>query len=394
MSDRPEHVHDEVEETNQQQEPQRHTHDHAHHHSHSHHGHAHHGHTHAATPTALPPPINNNHDQQAILKAQIRQIQSSTSLTPKEKAESVQNLMMKQWNDSRDKVVLTKRQESDTEADQKRTTYFNEAENILGCSHYQRSCKLQAKCCGKWYPCRFCHDENESHAIDRYATENILCMKCETVQPMSNECINEKCKTVFGRYFCATCKFFDDDPTKDIYHCDKCRICRIGKGLDIDYFHCDRCNACMSISLKKHKCVERSLESDCPICHSYMFTSTTPVMFLPCGHCMHVSCYEEYTLTNYICPLCSKSLGDMELYFASIDELLEREQMPPEYQDYKSFIYCSDCERKSTTNFHFVYHKCQFEDCMSYNTKLLRQFRELGTHVASAESEILVNFTQ
>ncbi|KAF1328696.1 zinc finger protein, partial [Globisporangium splendens] len=98
--------------------------------------------------------------------------------------------------------------------------------------------------------------------------------------------------------------------------------------------------------------------------------------------------------TNYICPLCSKSLGDMELYFASIDELLEREQMPPEYQDYKSLIYCSDCERKSTTNFHFVYHKCQFEDCMSYNTKLLRQFRESDTHVASAQSEILVNFTQ
>lgn len=145
------------------------------------------------------------------------------------------------------------------------------------------------------------------------------------------------------------------------------------QGLDIDYFHCDRCNACMSVSLKKHKCVERSLESDCPICHSYMFTSTTPVMFLPCGHCMHVSCYEEYTLTNYICPLCSKALGDMELYFASIDELLEREQMPPEYQDVRALVYCSDCERKSTTNFHFVYHKvrsslqsagadCGFED--------------------------------
>lgn len=46
---------------------------------------------------------------------------------------------------------------------------------------------------------------------------------------MSKQCINEKCKTVFGRYFCETCKFFDDDPTKDIYHCDKCKICRIGK---------------------------------------------------------------------------------------------------------------------------------------------------------------------
>jgi RING finger and CHY zinc finger domain-containing protein 1 len=47
----------------------------------------------------------------------------------------------------------------------------------------------------------------------------------------------------------------------------------------------------------------------------------------------------------------------MELYFSSIDELLEREQMPLEYQDIRSLIYCSDCERKSTTNYHFVYHK-------------------------------------
>ncbi|TYZ66354.1 hypothetical protein PybrP1_006951 [[Pythium] brassicae (nom. inval.)] len=321
-------------------------------------------------PTPLPPPTNSNQDQQALLKTQIRQIQASTSLTPKEKAESVQNLMMKQWNDSH-KVAL-KPQESDSETERKRTTYFSEGDNILGCNHYQRSCKLQAKCCGKWYTCRFCHDENESHAIDRYATEAITCMKCETVQPVAQQCANEKCAAVFGRYFCSTCKFFDDDPTKDIYHCDKCKICRIGK---------------------KHKCVERSLESDCPICHAYMFTSTTPVMFLPCGHCMHVSCYEEYTLTNYICPLCSKSLGDMELYFASIDELLGREQMPVEYQDVKSLIYCSDCERKSTTSFHFIYHKCQFEDCMSYNTKLLRQFREADTRIASADSEIHVNLT-
>ncbi|KAF1328793.1 hypothetical protein FI667_g6559, partial [Globisporangium splendens] len=188
--DRPEHAHDEVEETNQQQEHQHHAHGHTHHHSH--HGHGH-NHTHAAPPTALPPPINNNQDQQAILKAQIRQIQSSTSLTPKEKAESVQNLMMKQWNDSRDKVVLTKRQGSDTEADRK---------------YEVANCKRNAA-------------ESGIHV--------------DFAMPVSNECINGKCKTVFGRYFCVTCKFFDDDPTKDIYHCDKCRICRIGKvGPNVD----------------------------------------------------------------------------------------------------------------------------------------------------------------
>lgn len=324
------------------------------------------------------------------MKAQIRQIQACKSLTPKEKADSVQKLMMKRWTDNQEKVALT-RITSDSEIERRRVSYHNEEEKVLGCSHYQRSCKLQGKCCGKWYPCRFCHDDNENHSFDRYATEMISCMRCDTPQPVSKACIN--CKEEFAQYFCEVCKFHDDDPSKDIYHCDKCKICRIGKGLDIDYFHCDKCNACMSISLRKHKCVERSLESDCPICHTFMFTSTTPVMFLPCGHCMHVSCYEEYTLTNYICPLCSKSLGDMELYFASIDELLEREQMPLEYQDIRSLIYCSDCERKSVTNFHFVYHKCQYEDCGSYNTKLLRQFREADTQIASSQSETFVNMT-
>ncbi|ETO62930.1 hypothetical protein F444_19246 [Phytophthora nicotianae P1976] len=332
-------------------------------------------------PTTLPAPLSGAEATQALLKAKIREIQSSPVLTPKQKAESVQNLMMKDWNDAKSKAGVIKT-ECNAEVERKRLSYHDEAKTILGCSHYQRKCKLLGKCCGKWYSCRFCHDDNEDHAFDRYATESVSCMKCETVQPISKTCMNEDCRCEFGRYYCDVCKFIDDDHNKDIYHCDKCKICRIGKGLDIDYFHCDRCNACMSITLKKHKCVERSLESDCPICHAYMFTSTTPVMFLPCGHCMHVSCYEEYTLTNYICPLCSKSLGDMELYFASIDELLEREHMPAEYQDYKSLIYCSDCERKSTTKFHFVYHKCQYEDCMSYNTKLLRQFKDSEDQVA------------
>jgi hypothetical protein len=47
----------------------------------------------------------------------------------------------------------------------------------------------------------------------------------------------------------------------------------------------------------------------------------------------------------------------MQAYFARIDDLLAHEQMPPEYADFRAHIYCSDCERKSETKFHFVYHK-------------------------------------
>jgi hypothetical protein len=42
------------------------------------------------------------------------------------------------------------------------------SDGVLGCKHYQRACKLQAHCCGKWDTCRFCHDEVSDHSITRY----------------------------------------------------------------------------------------------------------------------------------------------------------------------------------------------------------------------------------
>ena len=108
-----------------------------------------------------------------------------------------------------------------------------------------------------------------------------MCMHCSTVQPAGQTCVNPSCLKEVARYYCADCKLWDDDPKKNIYHCKDCGICRIGKGLGRDYFHCTKCNVCMAISLKgRHKCIERNLESDCPICGEYMFTSTTTVIFM------------------------------------------------------------------------------------------------------------------
>lgn len=84
-----------------------------------------------------------------------------------------------------------------------------------------------------------------------------------------------------SKYYCKECKLWDSDPRKTIYHCHDCGICRIGKGLGQDYFHCKKCNVCMAMSLNgRHKCIERNLECDCPICGEYMFTSTTTVIFM------------------------------------------------------------------------------------------------------------------
>lgn len=79
---------------------------------------------------------------------------------------------------------------------------------------------------------------------------------------------------------------------REIYHCPYCNLCRVGKGLGVDYFHCMNCNACMSRSLMAHTCREKHLEDNCPICHEYIFTSCSPVKALPCGHVMHSTCFQ------------------------------------------------------------------------------------------------------
>lgn len=113
----------------------------------------------------------------------------------------------------------------------------------------------------------------------RNETKTMLCMHCKAIQPAAHTCTS--CNAQLAKYYCDICKLWDDDPSKPIYHCTDCGICRIGNGLDQDFFHCKKCNICMNIQLKdNHRCIERNLECDCPICGEYMFTSTTTVIFM------------------------------------------------------------------------------------------------------------------
>lgn len=107
---------------------------------------------------------------------------------------------------------------------------------FLGCSHYKRNVKLQCFDCKKWYTCRFCHDEVETHHLNRPKTENMLCMLCSHAQPAAQYC--QRCGETAAQYYCATCKLWDNDASKSIYHCNDCGICRIGKGIGKDFFHC------------------------------------------------------------------------------------------------------------------------------------------------------------
>ncbi|KAG2253568.1 hypothetical protein Bca52824_083704 [Brassica carinata] len=239
-------------------------------------------------------------------------------------------------------------------------SYRDAHSSVFGCEHYKRNSKLLAPCCDQLFTCIQCHDDEADHSVERKHIEKMMCMKCLMIQPIGANCSNASCKSSMGSYFCKICKLFDDE--RSIYHCLYCNLCRVGEGLGIDYFHCMKCNACLSCSLKEHVCRENWLEVDCPICCEYIFTSRTVIKPLPCGHLMHSACFQEYTRSNYTCPVCSKSLGDMKSYFKMLDELLAEEKMPDEYSNKTQVILCNDCGRKG-------YRKCT--SCGSYNSKLL-----------------------
>ena len=111
-----------------------------------------------------------------------------------------------------------------------------EEDRVLGCSHYKRNVKLQCSTCDRWYTCRLCHDENEDHVLVRKETKNMLCMLCGCAQRAGEFCVD--CGERTAWYYCNVCKLWDNDPSKSIYHCNDCGICRKGRGLGKDFFHC------------------------------------------------------------------------------------------------------------------------------------------------------------
>ncbi len=209
--------------------------------------------------------------------------------------------------------------------------------------------------------------------MDRYAVAEIMCMLCRTVQAVGRRCTNAECGVEFARYFCARCKFYDGTPGKEIYHCDRCDTCRVGNAAGAGFFHCDRCNACMDAAggRGEHQCLKGSLDGNCPICGGCLRTSTTPVVFVRCGHAMHLACFEEYTGRHYVCPLCSKALTDMRPYYEEIDGMVAAQELPEEYREKKLEVLCHDCEKRSVTQYHFAYHKCQ--ECNGYNTRVIAE---------------------
>ena len=292
------------------------------------------------------------------LRKKIQEVNNNDQLTSNEKSQKIFEIMNPNF--------VNKKKEKDIKFDY----------DLCGCKHYQRKCLMKAECCGRFVPCRLCHDEHLDHKINRFKTKQMKCKVCDLIQDVGKYCSN--CKTDMADYYCSICKFWCNNKSKDKFHCNECGICRIGKRES--YFHCKICNSCIDIKIKdSHKCIENSLNTNCSICAESLFSSVKPVALLKCGHYIHSVCLENNIKQgNYQCPMCKKSVCDMEDYWKTLDIFLKDQILPEEYINHYSYIYCNDCEKKNFSKFHFIYFKCNL--CNGYNTNLIENFN-LGENI-------------
>ncbi|XP_017111411.1 RING finger and CHY zinc finger domain-containing protein 1 [Drosophila elegans] len=234
----------------------------------------------------------------------------------------------------------------------------------FGCAHYKRRAMFVTPCCNKFYKCRFCHDENETHHFDRKTLTELICSECNRRQTVREQC--ENCGVRFGKYTCLICNLFDD-ADKQQYHCHGCGICRIG-GAE-NFFHCEVCNMCLPIQLKidGHRCVENISRSHCPVCLGDIHTSRIPCHIPDCGHLLHKMCFDQLLASgHYTCPTCQTSLIDMTALWEYLDDQAKRMPVPLKYENQRVHIFCNDCHKTSKTKFHFIGLKCVH--CGAYNT--------------------------
>ncbi|KAM1224752.1 probable E3 ubiquitin-protein ligase RZFP34 isoform X2 [Malus sylvestris] len=246
-----------------------------------------------------------------------------------------------------------------------------------GCPHYRRRCSIRAPCCNEIFDCRHCHneakndisvDQKHRHDMPRHQVKQVICSLCDTEQEVQQVCVN--CGVCMGKYFCETCKLFDDDVSKKQYHCNGCGICRIG-GRE-NFYHCYKCGCCYSVLLKNsHPCVEGAMHHDCPVCFEFLFETRNDVTVMPCGHTIHKNCLKEMRdHYQYACPLCSKSVCDMSKVWEKYDIEIAAQPMPEPYQNRLVSILCNDCGKSSQVQYHVVARKCL--NCKSYNTRQTR----------------------
>lgn len=337
--------------------------------------------------------INNNIDDK---KTQIMEIMRRKDIDSKEKQKLIQHVHCKNINKPQDNLSWT-------------------------CNHYEKKCsQFTFDCCQVIDPCRRCHMERaEDFGLDtckKPVVKLITCGECKLQQIPTEKCINSECNIVFSKNYCSECQLWT---TADIKHCLKCTVCRVG----INLFHCDTCNTCFHKSESfPHVCSGFDLkQAKCVACMQDAYSAQHKSHFLQCKHIIHESCMNNiFQQNNYRCPLCRKAMLDMTMCWNNLRYNIQLQPMPKLYaikhdivlnspfgkfkvtgqdeknkklfigqllnmpmkkentyatatinQDYlenipEIDILCYDCDKKSTTKFHFLGLECML--CNSFNT--------------------------
>lgn len=316
-------------------------------------------------------------NKQTSLQDEIRKIQRDTTIPQKDKPKMISELM-KNFN--------KKHLDKNSDKDENGNNVTNSSKKIVtaaDCKHYSRGCDMKCPTCHTFYPCRLCHDENEDHKLDRFKVDTVRCRLCQRTQAPSQHCIY--CRSIFGFYYCNTCHLWDNSG-KDIFHCDKCGICRLGKRED--WIHCDKCNHCYSKGFT-HKCINDNTKNNCPVCNEYLFDSQKPVSILKCGHAIHSACLEKLLKHDYRCPLCKKTVVDkIKEQWKVYDMLSEFEPIPPDFKDKRLVILCNDCEKKSDIKFSFEFLKCA--ECGGYNTSEVDMYDSVNSSDNAAAGNVVI----
>jgi hypothetical protein len=218
------------------------------------------------------------------------------------------------------------------------------------------------------YNCHFCHNDIETHKMDRCNVKYMKCILCNCFQTKSSKCINPDCYSKMHKYTCLKCSLYEHNINKNIYHCDLCGICRIGN--KNEYKHCIKCNICWCIkSYENHPCKIDQKHNECIICLNDCWGSQMTPSILQCGHSFHQECINEYFKENYTCPICKKSAYIPLSLWNLIEIYVNNSNLSEEMDKWKTYIYCNDCENKNYVKYHPIYHKCI--ECNSWNTSII-----------------------
>jgi RING finger/CHY zinc finger protein 1 len=326
---------------------------------------------------------------QINLRNQIKEIKLNTELSEEQKQIQIQQLM-------NPKEIKTNKECN---------------HNIKECNHYIKKCdKFVFEKCNNIYNCHRCH--KEVCDINDCNIKNISCSECNTIQSLSNSCIN--CNIKFAINYCSICTIWTN---KDIFHCYKCNICRAG--LESDILHCDNCNMCFYNNIK-HECKNIDFRNTCcPICMESIFNSQKEAIKTECNHLIHIECFKNALSNNiYQCMICKKSMIDMSVHWLELKKNIELQPLSNDLipvninqivdskygklkitninnnmisgilinwqlnnnviatfhkndllLEYIVKIYCNDCNLETENNFHFLGIECK--NCYSFNTTLI-----------------------